>query len=459
MKLPRNSFLRVLLPTGWLLVHLVSVGAVHAQTSVPDTLRLSDIRADAALHDPVSAQAALVEAASALRKRNLQVSRLPQLGLSGQATWQNEVPEIGFGGVTIDGPPLEQYRAQAELQWSIYDGGRSGRQHVAESARLLEQKAGVETVLQRLMDGASETFYAVLFQAAQLEVMDASANALAEKLAFMKVRVRDGAATVSDAAALEAEWLRVSQEAEQARVMHRAALDVLGAFVGRDIPTDAVLVPPDWSARLASALGRNEASAPEVVELRLRQERLLAEASAISAIRRPQVSLFGQAGLGRPSPFDFLNAEASPFALAGVRLQWSIMDWGQARRNREMIEAQAGLTGTALASTERRIERDLADDLALEAHLEARIKSDDRIVELRQAVVDATEKQLEAGAQLPAVYTERLAELTAAKAARERHRIERSRTQFRILSALGALESPPLDPESARDITRTGNQP
>ena len=462
MKLRCSAIFRNLL-SGCLLALLVGGGPVRAQTSAPDTLRLEVIRAQAALNDPVSAQGALIAAASALRTRNLQASRLPQLGVSGQATVQNESLEIGFGAVSIDGPPLEQYKAQADLQWRLYDGGRSRQQQNVESIRLLEQHAGVEAVLQQLMDGASETFYAVMFQAAQVDVLEASAEALAQRLEFMKSRVRDGAASASEAAALEAEWIRVDQEAEQARVLHRASLDVLAAFIGREIADDAILLPPDWSADLAGILDARDTTSPRVQELRFRQERMFAEASAMSAIRRPQVSLFGQAGLGRPSPFDFLNNEASPFALAGVRLQWSIMDWGQARRSREAMEAQAGLAGTALASVERQIERDLADDLALEAHLKARVRSDDRIVELRQQVLDAAQQQLEAGAQPSAVYAERLAELTAARTARERHRIERSRTQFRILSSLGALRGPGtgLDSsfESARDSNRTGNLP
>lgn len=428
---------------------------VHAQAAQTDTLRLADVRSLAAMQDPVAAQSALAHAASILREKNLGASRLPQLSLTGQATWQNEVPEIGFGNVSIDGPPLEQYRAQVEMQWSLYDGGRSSLQQDAERVRREEQQAGIAFRLHRLMDGASETFYAALFQDAQIRVLNASARALSDRLAFMQVRVRDGAATAADAAALEAEWLRLIQDLEQARALHRAALEVLGAFLGRDIPSNTELIPPDFSDHLTTLRTLETFSAPEVEELEMREERLRAEAAATSSVRRPQVSLFGQAGIGRPSPFNFLDSEVGPFALAGVRMQWSLMDWGLARRNREVMEVQAELTGTARASTERRIQRDLTDDIALEAHLAARAESDARIVALRQTVVDATQEQLEAGAQLPAVFAERYAELTAAKVAMERNRIERSRAQYRILSALGRLPAPGHSTES----TRTGNQP
>jgi|GEM_PF-1057755 len=429
----------------------------HAQTAPPDTLRLLEVRAAAATNDPVIAQRALVDVSSALRQQNLRATRLPQVGFSGQATWQNEVPELGFGGMTIEGPPLEQARAQAELQWLLYDGGRSRWQRRAESLRQEESLAGVELTLQRLMEGASETYFSALLQAAQIEVLEASASALEERLDFLKTRVEDGAATAADAAALEAEWLGLLQQRDQARSLHRASLEVLGAFIGREVSESTILAVPDLSSHVEQARLEQARSAgmssPEIAQLNLRVDRLLADADAVRSIRRPQVSLFGQAGVGRPSPFDFLDPETSPFALAGVRMQWSIMDWGQARRNREVLEAQADLTATAAASTERHIERELSDDVALDVHLASVVETDDRIVALREQVVEATRKQVDAGATPPPVFAERLAELTAAKTARARNRIERARAQYRILALIGALPAP-RNPE---DSYRTGN--
>lgn len=421
---------------------LLLPGSIRAQSASPDTLRLEQVRLETARLDPAISRAVLIDAASVLDERNLATSRLPRFFLGGQATWQNEVPELGLPGMSIDGPPLEQYRAQAEVDWTLYSGGRTRKEMDVASARRAEQLAGVDITTRHVMDGASETFYAVLSWGARARVLEASANALADRLAFLRVRVTNGAATSADAAALEAELIRVRQETERAEALRQAALSVLGSFVGRDLPSDTVLEIPAWTTRFSMLQGASGGQAPELVELRLRQERLQAEADVVRSLKRPQVSAFGQAGLGRPGPFNFLSSDVNSFALVGVRLRWSIMDWGQARRTRQIVEHQAAMVGTMAASTELRIQRDLADDFALEAHLSSRLADDERVVELRETVLEAAGRQLEEGALLPAMYTERMAELTAARVALETNRIERSRVRFRILSALGALPGP-----------------
>ena len=437
----RSRPLAVLVLAGLLLLP----SGVRAQSMPPDTLRLDQVRMESARLDPAASRAILVDAAAMLEERNLTASRLPRLYLGGQATWQNEGPELGFPGVVLDGPPLEQYRAQAEVDWTLYSGGRTRRNMDVATARRAEQLAGVDVTTEHVMDGASETFYAALSWGAQARILEASAEALADRLDFLRVRARNGAATTADAAALEAELIRVRQDAERATALRLAALSVLGSFIGRDLPAGIVLEIPAWTSRfeiLQDASGASADQAPELVELRLRQERLQAEADVVRSMQLPQVSAFGQAGLGRPGPFNFLSSDVNSFALVGVRLRWSIMDWGQARRTRQMVEHQAAMVGTMAASTELRIRRDLADDVALEAHLSKRLADDERVVQLRETVVEAAGKQLEEGALLSAMYTERMAELTAARVALETNRIEWSRARFRILSALGALPGP-----------------
>lgn len=422
-----------------LLVVALACAAAGDATAQSVVLRLDDVRSATAAQDPMASQDAWNDAASLLRQRNLQTGRLPQFFLSGQATWQNEVPEVGLPGMALNGPPLEQARAQVEMEWSVFDGGYARRQRQVETARLGEQQAGVQVGLNQLMDAASETFYVVLLQDARISAMEAAEKALGDRHSFLRVRAQEGAATAADAAILEAEWIRVGQDAAQARALRRAALDVLESFTGRTLPDNLALEVPDLSLDMTEADPSAVNGSPVVTELQRRVDRAAAESAAVSVMAMPRVSLFGQTGWGRPGPFNFLSDDINDFAMVGVRMRWTVFDWGQVRRTREAAEVQSRIVDSYRQSTAQRIRRDVADDLALEAHLSARAADDERIVALRATVLEATERQLEEGALIGAAYTERLAEWTAARADRDVHRIERSRAQFRILSVLGLL--------------------
>lgn len=426
----------------------------------PDTLSLEEVRGAAAERDPAAVQPALLEAIAELRLENVRAQRLPQVALTGQATYQNEVPSIPAGAGGATGPPLDQYRAQAEVDWLLYSGGRLAREAEVERARLAENLAGVAVTLNHVRDGATETFFAILLYQAQAEALNLSVEDLQARLDLTQARVRDGAALPADAAMLEAELIQLRQQSEEAEANRQAALTVLGAFLDREIPASTVLVLPELEPAIAQTVRGFGASAglirtPEVQQLAYQGARLQAEADVVTARLRPNVSLFGQVGMGRPGPFNFLSDEVNEFGVVGVRLRWSLMDWGQARRTRRMLQQQADVTAHHQVSAERRIWRDIQDERATITRLMRTLADDERVVELREQALNAAQQQLEEGVLLPASYTDRLSDLTAARVTQQRHRIERARAQARLLSALGRFPGDPVPSLS----TATGSLP
>src|SRR5690606_14804989 len=99
------------------LILFLPVVTAAAQPGVrKDTLHLGELRAAAAQQDPRAVQPELITRAAELRLEALRAQRLPQVSLSGQATVQNEVPEIpvDLPGQVLPNVPREQYRAQVE---------------------------------------------------------------------------------------------------------------------------------------------------------------------------------------------------------------------------------------------------------------------------------------------------------------------------------------------------------
>jgi len=454
-----------------ILLILPAMDSAAHRAERPDTLRLAELREAASHRDPRSVHPDLIERATRLRMAALRSQRLPQLAVTGQATVQNEVPQIpidlplGSGG---HGPPLEQYRAQLEVDWTLYDGGRVGRQVAGERARQAEEQAGVAAALYAVREATTEAFFSALLFDAQMQTLSLAAEDLEARLRVARVQSDEGAALAAEAAALEAEHIRVRQQVDEAAAARRAAMSVLADLTGLDVRASDILLPPDLDGDVAEALDaldhqlRNSSppgpgvvavpfGRPELLRLARRADRAEAEARIREAQVRPSLSLFGQAGVGRPSPFNFFSDELSEYGLAGIRLRWSPFDWGRTRREAEAIRVQAHQADTDAAAFVHQIAREIEDERANLMRLNAALADDERAVALREEVLRVTRRQLDEGALLPDTYTGRLSDLAEARLARERHRIERARAEARILSTLGRFpESRLLPPGTVR---------
>jgi outer membrane protein TolC len=450
--------------------------------SAQDLHRLEDLRAAAARQDPRSVQPDLLRQASELRLDALRAQRRPRLDLTGQGTVQTDVPQIPIElpGQTAPSPPKEQFRLQVEANWTVWDGGLLDRRQDALRARLAEDVAGVAVTLDRLRQATTEAFFGALLEGSRADTLGLAARDLEARLELVQARADAGAALAADAAAIEAELLRVRQEVRQAAAARGAALDVLERLTGSGLGPDARLALPELDPEITRVLALLDQAEtgdgfvdpdrdpdpeapllgrPELVRLERTARRAEAEALAREAERRPSVSLFGQAGTGRPNPYDFFTEDVSEFALAGVRFRWSLFDGRRAAREAEALRVEARLAATDAAALLAASLREVADERADLDRLEEALATDQRIVELREEILRVAGRQLDEGVLTPDDYTDRLTDLTAARLALERHRIERAWTGVRLLTTLGQLPEPPLEALATRDDDLERDQP
>lgn len=427
---------------------VTSANAAIGSSSTVDSLRLEDVRSAAALADPRALQPDLLARAASLRIEAIRLGALPQVGLAAEATWQSDVPQLGAGLPVELSIPKEQYRIEANAEWAIYDGGMRARETAVERARLAELQAGVEASLYSVREAATEAFFGILLMEAQRDNIRQATQALEARLDVVRTRAREGGALEADAAVLEAEVIRLRQQADELAANARAARVVLADLTGLAIsPQTPFALPKLQDAVLAAVpAARANPSRPELNRIDRQAERIRAEARTIEARLRPTVSLFGRGGVGRPSPLDFLSDELQPYAVGGVRLRWMPFDWGRASRQATSTRLQADVLQTEREALSRRFSRDVQNDLESIDRLKEALRMDDRAVDLREQALFVARRQLDEGVLLPDAYTGRVSDLAEARLTRERHRIELERARARVLSALG------LFPESTGEF-------
>lgn len=412
-----------------------------------DTLRLVALRAAAEARDPRQIQPELLARASALRLANLRASRLPTLALTGQATAQSDAPTVP--APAPDGTPLsaprEQARVQIEADWAVFDGGRTGLQADLERARLAEQTAGVAVTLYGLRQATTDAFFAALLSQTQAATLALTADDLDARLVVLLAQVRNGAALEADASVVEAELIRVRQQTAEATANRRAALAVLSDLTDTAIGADAVLMLPDLDGATARLERLDARRRPEFERFERTGDRASAEARLALAATRPTVSLFGQLGVGRPSPFDFLSRDVAEYAQAGIRVRWAPVDYGQARRAAEAALVQADVAQTEADAFARTLARQSEADRADIERLSAARDLDARAVRLRDEVLRVARRQLDEGVLPVPQYVDRVTDLADARLTADRHRTELARAQARLLTTLGLFPDDSTD--------------
>jgi outer membrane protein TolC len=291
----------------------------------------------------LAAVRAEAEAAS-LSAEAARAQRWPTLGLSAGYTMLDDAPafDFGFAGLPIRPPEIfggdDYATGNASLSLPLYTGGRISSSIAAAEAR--SRGAGLQAggAEQDLRLAVAESYVAVLRAQRSLAVADSSVASLESHARDLDVMYEREAIPKND-------WLlgRVAlADASQNRLRAANALEVARA---------------DYNRRLGEPLDRVvtlEDLLPEVANLPMTLEALVAEA----LIRRPELAALDEQAeayaqmaraerartwpqLAATGGYQYLENEFlddDSFAYAGVGVQWSPFDGGQARKRGAAME-------------------------------------------------------------------------------------------------------------------------
>ncbi|HVZ47971.1 MAG TPA: TolC family protein, partial [Gemmatimonadaceae bacterium] len=226
----------------------------------------------------------------------------------------------------------------------------------------------------------------------------------------------------------------------QAQAARRATLANLRRLTGVTIADGDTLVLPDWSARLRGLDAGGDAAAlrarPEFQQLALSRARLDRERRLAGVENRPRVVAFAEGGYGRPGLNQF-KADPAGYWQAGVKVEWQPFTWGSAGRNDELSVLQERVLTTEEQALADRLARAVQGDVENRARLKAQLADDDEVVALREEALAQGEAQRREGVITAAEAVGLRRDVTDARLARERHRIELAQAEADIVTTLG----------------------
>lgn len=343
---------------------------------------------------PLIKQRDLIKQTTGYTIDNLSKGFLPQISLSGQATYQSEVTEVKVPvpGVTIDPPNKDQYKILADVNQLIYDGGVIKQQKNIQQLNEQVEEQKIEVELYKLKERINQLFLGVLFLDEQLKQVDLIKSDLNNGIKRVEAQVNNGVAFRSNLNVLKAELLKADQRIIELKASRKGLIDVLGLFINQNLPEETKLDRPVVTASVLS----NDIQRPEL-KLFSTQEKLLGgQFRLIDSRNKPKASLFWQGGYGRPG-LNFLKNEFDFFYTTGIRLNWSFGGLYTQKREKKIIELnqktvdvqkEVFLLNTTTQLKQQQSEIDKLQQL---------IATDKEIIDLRIKVKDAAKAQLENG--------------------------------------------------------------
>lgn len=402
---------------------------------------LEECRHLAREHYPEIRQYDLIAQTEQYNLSNAARAWIPQVTLSGQATYQSATPTypeafntiLQANGVEMAGVSKDQYKVAVDVSQHIWDGGKSKADKAIAEAEAEEQRSRVDVSLYDLQSRVDNLYFGILLLDERKAQTEALIEVLASNLARLQTYYKNGVAMQADVDAVEAELLTARQslgQVESSRASYRRMLEI---FIGQPLAADNLERPA------MQLLQSRTSTRPELALFEAQESKLEAQRKAINASLMPRFSAFAQGYYGYPGLDMFKSMVSSawtPNAIIGVRMSWNIGALYTKKNNLEKLNAAekqiAVQRDVFLFNTQMQITQDDGEI----ARLRQAIADDSRIVELRRRVRMAAESQLENGVIDATDLLRKITDETSASLARSTHEIELLQATYRLKTTL-----------------------
>lgn len=377
--------------------------------------------------------AEILEKITGLKKENNSTRFLPVVSLNGQATYQSDVTkvDIALPNISIPSVSNDQYKAYAEIRQTIWDGGLTSANAQLEDALLKSHLSELEVELYKLNEQVAQAFFTALVVEKQTDVINAQKKTLTEKLTSVESAIRNGMAEKSTALEIKAEILNLDQQKIQLGAAKNTAAKMLSVLAGQNIRQDAELIFNEKPVQSGEILSR-----PEQLLFSNQMAQLETQMTLLDKSRNPKLFGFGQLGYGKPG-LNMLNNEFDTYYLVGIGLSWSVFDWNNTCRQKEVLNLQKEMIHTREETFLQNIQLLLVQQKEQISKLETILQTDRQMVDLREEITKSAASKLENEILTTSDYIRELQAETVSKLNHELHMIQLNEAKEKYNLILG----------------------
>jgi len=372
---------------------LLALTALKSQGQVNETITLSQLQALAKENYPLLKQKQMYSDIGSNKVKQLSSNFLPQINVTGQATYQSEVTQFNFPipGVAGFSQKPDQYAVGVELKENIFDYGAVKTQKEIERQGSELQSQQVDADIVKLKERINQLYGNIYLQQENKKILLLRVTELDAKRKKMQSAVNNGAALQSNFLVLESEYLSTQQKIEESNSNLVVWFKTLSLLTNKAMDTSVVFTSSDKNITLQSAIIR-----PELKVFELQSTSFKLREKMISKNNLPKIFVFARAYYGRPG-YNFINNEFRPYGIVGAGLSWNISAYytaskeaGNLRLNNDIVSNQKKIFDINLQTTIIQQQEEISK-------LEKLLLTDSKIVETKTAIRKSSSSQLDNG--------------------------------------------------------------
>jgi outer membrane protein TolC len=297
--------------------------------------------------------------------------------------------DVSLPGVSIPSQSKDQYKAIAEVNQLLYDGGiTKGQKNVQQLNSDVEQnKLAVD--LYNLKARINQLYFSILYQdqlLAQTALVSKDIQAGIDKV---KPQVENGISLRSNLQLLQAQLLQTQQRAIEIKAARKGLADALSLLINQPIDETTQLQLPVEYNNIDTTLNR-----PELKLYESQSQLLAGQENLIHARNLPKAFAFFQGGYGKPG-LNMLSNDFKTFYITGIRLNWSLGSIYNNKRDKQLIKVNQQTVDLQkqvfVLNTESQLKQQQAD---IDKYAQL-VATDNGIIQLRKSITDAAKAQLE----------------------------------------------------------------
>ena len=408
-------------------IFLLFIGLINAQ----ETITLEQCYQWSRENYPLIKKQELIKKAEQYTTENALKGWLPQVNITAQATYQNDVTQFPVKLPNVNVEPLskDQYKVFADVSQTIYDGGNIRNQKNLAKIQSEVQTIQTEVELDKLKERINQLYFGILQTNKQWTQLQFTKLDIKEGIKKAEAQLKNGVIFRSNLDVLKAELVKIEQKEIELQAIKQNFVQMLSYFIKKNIDENTQLETPE-KILLTKNNNRSELKLFDAQKQLLETQRKI-----INTKNTPKLGAFFQGGYGKPG-FNMLKNEFNLFYIGGIRLNIPISGFYTQKNDLALLENQSQdieIQRENFLFNQNFIEIQQRNDLEKIQNL---IDKDNELIELRKNIKTASLAQLENGVINTNDY---LREVTAEEQAiltKITHEIQYLLTQYNLKAQL-----------------------
>ncbi|AZI68611.1 TolC family protein [Cloacibacterium normanense] len=408
-------------------IFLLFIGLINAQ----ETITLEQCYQWSRENYPLIKKQELIKKAEQFTTENALKGWLPQVNITAQATYQNDVTQFPVKLPNVNVEPLskDQYKVFADVSQTIYDGGNIRNQKNLAKIQSEVQTIQTEVELDKLKERINQLYFGILQTNKQWTQLQFTKLDIKEGIKKAEAQLKNGVIFRSNLDVLKAELVKIEQKEIELQAIKQNFVQMLSYFIKKNIDENTQLETPE------KILLTNNNNRSELKLFDSQKQLLETQRKIINTKNTPKLGAFFQGGYGKPG-FNMLKNEFDIFYIGGIRLNIPISGFYTQKNDLALLENQSQeieIQRENFLFNQNFIEIQQRNDLEKIQNL---IDKDNELIELRKNIKTASLAQLENGVINTNDY---LREVTAEEQAiltKITHEIQYLLTQYNLKAQL-----------------------